>query len=261
MLFPASLPDGVGIAYADIFRRFSIHLHSIYNRNAGSTRTGHGHSEVIRLLRILLVEDDENLANGISYALTQEGWVTTLAGSVSYALEMLESGDFDLALLDVMLPDGNGFELCKKIRERSEMPIIFLTARDEEVNIVMGLESGADDYVTKPFRLRELISRIKANARRIQKRSVEEGSSLKSGPVELDTSKLRVYRSGKEIILTPTEFKILKTLMENEGIVLGRDRLLQKVWDVDGEFIDDNTLSVHIRKLREKVEEDPQSRS
>jgi DNA-binding response OmpR family regulator len=121
----------------------------------------------------------------------------------------------------------------------------------------MGLESGADDYVTKPFRLRELISRIKANARRIQKRSVEEGNSLKSGPVELDTSKLRAYRSGKEIILTPTEFKILRTLMENEGIVLGRDRLLQKVWDVDGEFIDDNTLSVHIRKLREKVEEDP----
>ncbi|HPA00567.1 MAG TPA: response regulator transcription factor [Mesotoga prima] len=257
MLFPASLLNGVGIASADVFQRFSIHLHSIYNRNAGSTRTGHGHSEVIRLLRILLVEDDENLANGISYALTQEGWATTLAGSVSYALEMLESGDFDLALLDVMLPDGNGFELCKKIRERSEMPIIFLTARDEEVNIVMGLESGADDYVTKPFRLRELISRIKANARRIQKRSVEEGGSLKSGPLELNTSKLRAYRSGKEIILTPTEFKILRTLMENEGIVLGRDRLLQKVWDVDGEFIDDNTLSVHIRKLREKVEEDP----
>ncbi len=209
------------------------------------------------MLRILLVEDDENLANGISYALTQEGWVTTLAGSVSYALEMLESGDFDLALLDVMLPDGNGFELCKKIRERSEMPIIFLTARDEEVNIVMGLESGADDYVTKPFRLRELISRIKANARRIQKRSVDGVSSLKSGPIELDSSKMRAYRYEKEIILTPTEFKILRTLMENEGIVLGRDRLLQKVWDVDGEFIDDNTLSVHIRKLREKVEEDP----
>ncbi|MGC9321300.1 MAG: response regulator transcription factor [Kosmotogaceae bacterium] len=211
----------------------------------------------MRLLRILLVEDDENLANGISYALTQEGWTTTLAGNVLYALELLESGDFDLALLDVMLPDGNGFELCKKIRERSEMPIIFLTARDEEVNIVMGLESGADDYVTKPFRLRELISRIKANARRIQKRSVDGVSLLKSGPIELDSSKMRAYRYGKEIILTPTEFKILRTLMENEGIVLGRDRLLQKVWDVDGEFIDDNTLSVHIRKLREKVEEDP----
>jgi len=240
------------------FHISSLSLSGIYNRSAGPAKAGYSHLEVTRLLSILLVEDDENLSNGIRYALEQEGWSATVAGNVSRALELMENGHFDLALLDVMLPDGNGFELCKKIRGRSDMPVIFLTARDEEVNVVMGLESGGDDYVTKPFRLRELISRIKANARRIQKIHSDEGSGLlESGPVKLDTAKIRAYRSGKEIFLTPTEFKIIRSLIENSGTVLTRDQLLEKVWSIDGEFIEDNTLSVHIRKLREKVEEDP----
>jgi DNA-binding response OmpR family regulator len=213
-------------------------------------------------LSILLVEDDENLSNGIRYALEQEGWSATVAGNVSRAMELMENGHFDLALLDIILPDGNGFELCRKIRELSDMPVIFLTARDEEVNVVMGLESGGDDYVTKPFRLRELISRIKANARRIKKTHSDEGSDLlESGPVKLDTAQIRVYRSGKEIFLTPTEFRILRSLIENSGTVLNRDQLLEKVCSIDGEFIEDNTLSVHIRKLRRKSKKIPQSQS
>ncbi len=210
------------------------------------------------MLKILLVEDDDNLANGIRYALEQEGWSVAVAGSVSNATDLYRSQPFHLILLDVMLPDGNGLDLCRDIRESSDIPIVFLTARDEEVDVVMGLESGGDDYITKPFRLRELISRIKANVRKHGREATETGPRvIRSGGITLSMTDFRVYKKGNEIPLTPTEFRILKTLMQNPGVLLARKRILESVWDIDGDFIDDNTLSVHIRKLREKLEDTP----
>ena len=210
------------------------------------------------MLKILLVEDDDNLANGIRYALEQEGWSVAVAGSVSNATDLYRSQPFHLILLDVMLPDGNGLDLCRDIRESSDIPIVFLTARDEEVDVVMGLESGGDDYITKPFRLRELISRIKANVRKHGREAAETGPRvIRSGGITLSMTDFRVYKKGNEIPLTPTEFRILKTLMQNPGVLLARKRILESVWDIDGDFIDDNTLSVHIRKLREKLEDTP----
>jgi len=210
------------------------------------------------LLHILVVEDDENLANGIRYALEQEGWNVTVAQTLSEAMSAYERNSFDLILLDVMLPDGNGFELCKKIREHSNVPIVFLTARDEEVNVVMGLESGGDDYITKPFRLRELISRIKANARKHnQSVMTQDIHRIKSCDIILRLTEVRVYKHGREVLVTPTEFRVLRTLMENPGVLMTREQILQRVWDIDGDYIDDNTLSVHIRRLREKLEDLP----
>ncbi|MFW6120499.1 MAG: response regulator transcription factor [Petrotogales bacterium] len=209
------------------------------------------------MINILVVEDDENLAFGIKYALEQEGWEINISRSISEAQHVLDNGNFDLILLDVMLPDGNGFDFCKKIRRNSDIPIIFLTARDEEVNVVMGLESGGDDYVTKPFRLRELISRIRANLRTQGRQTNDNKKILKSKGITLNLNETRVFKNNKEVSLTPTEFRILHLLMRNSGIVFTRDKLLEKIWDIDGNYIDDNTLSVHIRKIREKIEDNP----
>jgi DNA-binding response OmpR family regulator len=210
------------------------------------------------MLNILVVEDDDNLSNGIRYALEQEGWSVKTAGTEAEASDFLRSGTYDLILLDVMLPDGNGFDLCEKIRKSSDVPIVFLTAKDEEIDVVMGLDKGGDDYVTKPFRLRELISRIKANAR---KRSLDHfrqhSQFIRSGRITLDLQQFSAHKDGREILLTPTEFKILREFMENSGIVVTREILLERVWETDGPYIDDNTLSVHIRRLREKLEDNP----
>ncbi len=215
-------------------------------------------AEALSLLHILVVEDDENLANGIRYALEQEGWIATVAQTLSEAISLYDGNSFHLILLDVMLPDGNGFELCKKIREHSDIPIVFLTARDEEVNVVMGLESGGDDYVAKPFRVRELISRIRANIRKRSPEVLKQAvQTIRSGNIRIKPAEIRVYKNDREVFLTPTEFRILRTLMENPGVLLKREQLLQRVWDIDGEYIDDNTLSVHIRRLREKLEDKP----
>ncbi|MFO7881323.1 MAG: response regulator transcription factor [Kosmotogaceae bacterium] len=209
------------------------------------------------MVNILVVEDDENLAFGIKYALEQEGWSVAIARSISEAQNTFDNNDFNLILLDVMLPDGSGFDFCKKIRRQSDIPIIFLTARDEEVNVVIGLESGGDDYVTKPFRLRELISRIRANLRKRNKETTDDKKILKSNGVTLNLNETRVFKNNKEISLTPTEFRILHLLIRNPGTVFTRDKLLEKIWDIDGNYIDDNTLSVHIRKIREKIEDNP----
>lgn len=209
------------------------------------------------VVNILVVEDDENLAFGIKYALEQEGWSVAIARSISEAQNTFDNNDFNLILLDVMLPDGNGFDFCKKIRRQSDIPIIFLTARDEEVNVVIGLESGGDDYVAKPFRLRELISRIRANLRKRNKETADDKKILKSNGVTLNLNETRVFKNNKEISLTPTEFRILHLLIRNPGTVFTRDKLLEKIWDIDGNYIDDNTLSVHIRKIREKIEDNP----
>jgi DNA-binding response OmpR family regulator len=169
---------------------------------------------------------------------------------------VLQQGPFDLILLDVSLPDGSGFDLCRLIRKRSDTPVIFLTARDEEVHVVMGLDMGADDYVTKPFRVRELISRIKSVMRRYEKQPAHR-TEIRLGDVVIDTAQARVFKQGEEILLTSLEYRLLLTLANHPGQVLSRKQILEHIWDVAGDFVNDNTLSVYIKRLREKIEDDP----
>ncbi|MBU5439698.1 response regulator transcription factor [Tissierella sp. MSJ-40] len=204
--------------------------------------------------RILLVEDDATLAMGVEYSLKNEGYEVDVANNVASAKALIDEKEYILIILDVMLPDGSGYELCKYIRRDKTTPIIFLTAHDEEVNIVMGLDIGGDDYITKPFRIRELISRIKAVLRRYSKVSISD--SLISKDIKVNQMENKVYIKEEEIFLTPSEYKLLLILMNHPHQVLPRARVLEKLWDIDGEFVDDNTLSVYIRRLREKIEED-----
>lgn len=204
--------------------------------------------------RILLVEDDATLAMGVEYSLKNEGYEVDVANNVASAKTLIDEKEYILIILDVMLPDGSGYELCKYIRRDKTTPIIFLTAHDEEVNIVMGLDIGGDDYITKPFRIRELISRIKAVLRRYSKVSISD--SLISKDIKVNQMENKVYIKEEEIFLTPSEYKLLLILMNHPHQVLPRARVLEKLWDIDGEFVDDNTLSVYIRRLREKIEED-----
>lgn len=209
--------------------------------------------------RILLVEDDESLACGIEFALTRESWQVMHAKTVDEAKNLFNTSTYDIILLDVMLPDGNGFELCKAIRKTSNIPIIFLTACDEEVNVVLGLDIGADDYITKPFRVRELISRIRAVLRRKHGSTSTQHSAcvIKSGDIALYLMERVLIKNGQEIMLTPIEFRLVNVFMSNSMQIMSRDKILEKLWDVEGEFIDDNTLSVYIRRLREKIEDKP----
>lgn len=210
-------------------------------------------------MKILLVEDDANLALGVEYALRNEGFEIAAAGTATRALELLPQG-FDLALLDVMLPDGTGYDICKKIRQQGDTPVIFLTACDEEVSIVMGLDLGGDDYITKPFRIRELVSRIRAVLRRAGKAG-EDGAILESEGVALNTLECRVTKNDQDVPLTPLEYRLLLAFMKNPHRALSRGRLLEALWDSDGEFVDDNALSVYIRRLREKLEDEPEKPS
>ncbi|MCX7749520.1 MAG: response regulator transcription factor [Clostridia bacterium] len=210
--------------------------------------------------KILVIEDDETLARGIEFALSRENYQVIIAGNLKEARSLLESQDFTLLLLDVMLPDGSGFDLCKAIRKTSDTPIIFLTACDEEVNIVQGLDLGADDYITKPFRVGELLSRIRAILRRIRSSNKDPKISkhmIVCGDLELNLLERKLIKNKEEILLTSMEFKLISVFMQNPLQVLGRDQILDKLWDMDGEYVDDNTLSVYIRRLREKVEDDP----
>lgn len=208
--------------------------------------------------KILLVEDDLNLAYGINFALKNEGYTVTTANNINDAKKHYGQDSFDLIILDVMLPDGNGYELCQEIREASSIPIIFLTACDEEVNVVMGLDMGGDDYVTKPFRIRELISRIKAVIRR--KRPANASSStLASGDIQINTTEGKVLKKNIDVPVTAQEYKLLLLFLQNAKQVMSRKLILEKLWDVDCDFVDDNTLSVYIRRLREKIEDNPQS--
>lgn len=204
---------------------------------------------------ILLIEDDETLARGIEYALKKENWQVQVAPTLTAGRRFVQTREFTLVLLDVMLPDGNGFDFCQEIRKTSDVPVVFLTACDEEVNIVQGLDLGGDDYVTKPFRVRELISRIKAVLRRRIPGSQQQ--TLTSGGITLDLTKRQVYLQNKPLPVTPMEFKLLEVFIQHALQVLGREQILDKLWDMDGEFIDDNTLSVYIRRLREKIEQNP----
>ena len=206
---------------------------------------------------ILIVEDDSVIAQGLAYALEGEGWQTAAAATAAAARQMISERTFDLILLDVTLPDGTGYELCKLIKSKSDTPIIFLTACDDEVNVVMGLDMGADDYVTKPFRIRELVSRIKTVLRRTSGHKYQDVVSI--GDVTVNLAQAKVYKDQQEVLLTALEYRLLLTLILNRGQVMSRNQLLESIWDVSGDFVNDNTLTVYMKRLREKLEDVPAS--
>src|SRR6266508_1527831 len=209
---------------------------------------------------ILFVEDDDTIAMGVEYSLKQDGFQVSLAYRLEEARDLLKRQTFDLVLLDVGLPDGSGYALCKEIRAAGDTPIIILSARDEEASIVLGLDLGADDYITKPFRLRELISRMKAVLRRGAAGAIEAGDrTLACGDVTIFTQQAKAYKNGREVLLTALEYRLLLTLILNQGRVLTRSQILCSIWDVDEDFVNDNTLTVYIKRLREKLEDDPQN--
>ncbi len=198
--------------------------------------------------KILLVEDDAFLRDGLCEMLSKEGYGVTVVSTILDARSKITDG-FNLVILDVMLPDGNGFDFCTEIRESgNNIPILFLTACDDEIQIVRGLDAGADDYVTKPFKLLELMSRVRALLRRNVTNNI-----IQSSDIAVDTRNMTVKKNGEIIFVTKTEFQILSTLIRNNGIIVTRAVLLRSIWDDNGDFIDDNTLSVHISRLREKI--------
>ncbi len=206
---------------------------------------------------IFLLEDDDAIALGLCYSLQNEGYNVTLAKSVSEATDIVEKSDFALYILDLTLPDGSGYDVCKKIKSLGDRPVIFLTAYDDEVNVVMGFDLGADDYITKPFRLKELLVRIKSVLRRYNKAGGD--TTVKIKDITINTNEAKVYKNGEEIVLTAMEYRLLLILLNNRGKVLSRSQLLENIWDVEGDFVEDNTLTVYIKRLRDKIEEDAAS--
>ncbi len=202
---------------------------------------------------ILLIEDDNALSAGIEYALKSEGFDVNIAATLEKARQLIKQSEYSLLLLDVMLPDGSGYDFCRGVRRQSNIPIIFLTACDEEVNIVLGLDMGGDDYITKPFRLKELVSRINAILRRTSNPQQEEVNLLVSSDIQIFTLEGRVKKNGVEIPLTALEYRLLLTMVKHPNQVLSRNSILDALWDFAGEFVDDNTLSVYIKRLREKL--------
>ena len=209
--------------------------------------------------KILLLEDDISLVDGLKYSLKKNGFDVEVARTVCEAIKYLaEISKYDLLILDVTLPDGTGFEVCEKVRKQNQqIPIIFLTASDEEVNIIRGLDSGGDDYVTKPFKLGELCSRIRALLRRAGVSNVEKSVSIECGDITIDLLGNRVSMKDRILDLTSAVYRLLCLLVRNANRVITRDIILNELWDDTGNFVDDNTLSVYVRRLREKVEADP----
>ena len=206
-------------------------------------------------MNVFLLEDDEAIGIGLTYSLEKEGYNVTLAKTVKDALNIIESDTFSIYILDLTLPDGSGYDVCKKIKSIGDLPVIFLTAFDDEVNVVMGFELGADDYIAKPFRVKELMVRIKSVLRRYNK---DFGDGIiKIKDLTVDTNKAKAYKNGSEIILTAMEYRLLLALLTNRGTVLTRNQLLENIWDIDGDFVEDNTLTVYIKRLRDKIEEEP----
>ena len=206
--------------------------------------------------RILLLEDDLSLISGLSFALKKQGFEIENARTIKEAGEYWRKGRYNLLILDVSLPDGCGFEFCKMVRKESEVPIIFLTASDEEMNIIMGLDIGGDDYITKPFKLGVLISRLNALLRRT-KSIRKNDAELVSNGIKINLLQTVVYKNGEQIELTAGEYKLLCLFMQNPNIVLTKDQILQRLWDCDADYIDSSTLTVYIRRLRMKVENNP----
>ena len=202
--------------------------------------------------KILLVEDNETIIMGLSYSLEQEGFEIVSSKTRKDAEKVLTSEKIDLVLLDVTLPDGNGFDICKFVKQKLDIPVIFLTAQDEETSVVVGLDLGADDYVIKPFRTRELISRINSVLRRYDK-NIEKSNIVQYKNIRIDTNKAKVYKDDEEIIFTSLEYKILLMLFTNQNKLITREELLDKIWDIAGNFVNDNTLTVYIKRIREKL--------
>lgn len=209
-------------------------------------------------MKLLLVEDDLSLINGLSFAIQKQGYELNIARTGHEAKTLLENTVYDLVILDVSLPDDNGFALCRQIRQSSRVPIIFLTAADEETDITMGLDIGADDYITKPFKLAVLLSRIHAILRRSSDFN-RPGSTLCSNGITVNLSTGEVCKNGQKIDLTTGEYRLLRLFMENPGIVLLSGQILARLWDCDEKYVDNNTLTVYIRRLRVKIEDDPGS--
>lgn len=205
------------------------------------------------MIQILLAEDDAAIARNLSELLRQEGWGVVRVGTRAEAIEQVEKGRFDLALVDIALPDGSGYEVCTAIRERGDCPVIFLTASGEEMSVVTGLNMGADDYIVKPFRPRELAARIRA-ALRARGRAA---SVFEVGDLRVDVSAGTVRKAGREVFLSALEYRLLLLFVNHPNAILTRDRLLDELWDAAGEFVNDNTLTVYIKRLREKIEDDP----
>lgn len=206
--------------------------------------------------RILLLEDDLSLIRGLSFALNKQGFEIEIARTIKEAEECWRKGRYNLLILDVSLPDGCGFDLCKMVRKESEVPIIFLTASDEEMNIIMGLDIGGDDYITKPFKLGVLISRVNALLRRT-KSNEKNDTELVSNGIKINLLQAQVYKNGEQIDLTTGEYKLLCLFIQNPNIVLTKEQILQRLWDCDANYIDSSTLTVYIRRLRMKVENNP----
>lgn len=206
--------------------------------------------------RLFLLEDDLSLINGLSFAMKKQGYEIVIARTTLEADALWADGKYDLVILDVSLPDGSGFDFCKKIRQTSKVPIMFLTAADEETDIIMGLDIGGDDYITKPFKLAVFLSRINALLRRSENFSAAN-TELSSGGITIRLLKGEVYKRGELVELTASEYKLLCLFMENPDQILSSEQILGRLWDCDENYIDNNSLTVYIRRLRTKIEDNP----
>ena len=206
--------------------------------------------------RIFFVEDDLSLINGLSFAIKKQGYEIDVARTSLEAEQLWMNGKYDMVILDVSLPDGSGYDICQKIRKVSKVPIMFLTAADEETDIIMGLDIGGDDYITKPFKLAVFLSRVNALLRRSENFNQME-TELSSNGITIQRLKGEVYKNGKQIDLTASEYKLLCLFMENPDMILSPEQILSRLWDCDEKYIDTNTLTVYIRRLRKKIEDDP----
>lgn len=207
------------------------------------------------MTRILLVEDDETIVSTLKDFLYSEGFAADSTDSQSEAVKLLEKNEYDIALLDVSLKEGNGFSLCSAIKSTKELPVIFLTASGDEFSVVTGLDLGADDYIAKPFRPRELVSRINSVLRRCGKRQ----RYFDIDNVRVDLEKGVVYKNNADVYLSALEYRLFLVFINSGGRILSRSRLLEEIWDVAGDFVNDNTLTVYIKRLRDKIEDDPAS--
>lgn len=202
---------------------------------------------------VLLVEDDPSIVEHLTEFLEGEGFAVKSAPGQEAALDILDENKVDLVLLDITLAQGNGFSVCARIKEEYQIPVIFLTAMDDEYSVVAGLDMGADDYISKPFRPRELVSRM----RNVLRRSGRVERAAVIGDLTVDTDRGVVLREGRELYLSALEYRLLLVFLNHRGQILSRDVLMEELWDISGEFVNDNTLTVYIKRLREKIELDP----
>ena len=206
------------------------------------------------MTKLLLVEDDKSIVSNLTEFLKSEGFTVDSVSGQTAALEKIAANPYDLILLDVSLSDGNGFAVCAAAKQNTDIPVVFLTASGDEYSVVTGLDMGADDYINKPFRPRELVSRLRS----VLRRNGRTQSVIEIDAIRVDTIKATVTRNGSEIFLSALEYRLFLVFLNNRGIVLSRNKLLEEIWDIAGEFVNDNTLTVYIKRLRDKIEDDPQ---